>query len=319
MISNITKNTAASALAYAMQKADAQVIKLHGLYTQNHTDLAQEMRAISDLRNIKNPVMHISLSLEDERASDEQWKLAAEAHLENMGFDLSKTQYALIRHTDSKHDHVHIIANRVQLDGSLVSDSNTYKRSHEATRAAELAAGLTVLTKEHQSSQRGKMHDLRSSIDNALSNHKNYAEFKSALAQTGINIIENRSKSTGFLSGLSYELAESGQVWKGSALGKAYSLSGLEKQGLETGRPTQHTAQSQIKSEAKANSAKTNAQPKKSASHDSSKATQSRVDAEKARLHGHTNQAKSSAQADENKRLKVLEHHKKLEQEEEYE
>ena len=178
---------------------------------------------------------------------------------------------------------------------------------------------LKVFEKGQEPSHKGKMHDLRSSIDNALSSHKNYNDFRTALANVGINTIENRSKTTGYLSGLSYELAESGQVWKGSAIGKAYSLTGLEKQGLQTGRPTQHTAQSQITSEAKANIAKTTAQPKKTASHDNSKATQSRVDAEKAKSHGHTNQAKASSQADENKRLKVLEHHKKLEQEEEYE
>lgn len=307
MISNITSNNANSALSYAMEKADAQVIKLHGLYTQNHTDLAQEMRAISDLRNIKNPVMHISLSLENgERASNEQWKLAADAHLIKMGFDLNKTQYALVRHNDSEHDHVHVVVNRVQIDGSVVSDSNTYKRSHEATRATEIAAGLKVFEKGQEPSHKGKMHDLRSSIDNALSSHKNYNDFRTALANVGINTIENRSKTTGYLSGLSYELAESGQVWKGSAIGKSYSLNGLEKQGLQTGRPTQLTAQAS--SEAKNNSAKTNTQPKKSATHDSSGATQARVDSEKARLHGHTNAAKASAQSDEAKRLQAIRH-----------
>lgn len=293
-----------------MEKADAQVIKLHGLYTQSHTDIAQEMRAISDLRNIKNPVMHISLSLDNERASDEQWQKAADAYLIKMGFDLDKTQYALIRHSDSKHDHVHIIANRVQLDGSVISDSNTYKRSHEATRASEIAAGLTVLTKEHQSSQKGKMHDLRSSIYTALSQNKDYALFKLALAQNGINIIENRSKTTGHLSGLSYELAESGQVWKGSAIGKDYSLNGLEKQGLQTGRPL-------IVSQDQSNNPQTNT--KKMQIHSSASQIQSRVDAEKAKADGNTSKAKASAQSDENKRLQVIKHEQSKANEEEYE
>lgn len=308
MISNITSNNPNSALSYAMQKEGAVVLAVHGMYGATPEQLASEMKVISDQRNIKNSVMHISLSLDNERASDEQWQLAAVAHLANMGFDINKTQYALIRHTDSKHDHVHIIANRIQLDGSVISDSNTFKRSHEATRAAEIAAGLTILTKDHETSHKGKMHDLRSSIDNALANHKNYQEFKNMLAQNGINIIENRSKSSSFLSGLSYELANSGQVWKGSAIGKAYSLAGLEKQGLQAGRPTQHTAQYQINSGAKANIAKSQSQPKKSAAYDSSKATQARVDSEKARLHGHTKAAKASAQSDEAKRLQAIRH-----------
>ncbi len=319
MISNITSNNASSALNYAMQKGGADMLTVHGMYGETAEQLAAEMRAISDTRNIKNPVMHISLSLDgNERGSDDQWRIAADTVLKNMGFDLSKSQYVLVRHNDAKHDHVHIIANRVQLDNSLVSDSHTYKRGMEATRAAEIAAGLTVLTKDHQPSQKGKIYDLKKTIDNALFQHKNYEQFKNKLNENGINIIENRSKTTGYLSGLSYELAESGQVWKGSNLGKAYSLAGLEKQGLQTGREAL-VSQNQANNSLKNKSVNSQTNTKKMQIHSSASQTQSRVDAEKAKADGNTSKAKASAQSDENKRLQVIKHEQSKANEEEYE
>ncbi|WP_366519929.1 relaxase/mobilization nuclease domain-containing protein [Halodesulfovibrio sp.] len=39
-----------------------------------------------------------------------------------MGF--SNSQYVVVRHNDTEHDHIHIIANRVSMDGAVVSESN---------------------------------------------------------------------------------------------------------------------------------------------------------------------------------------------------
>jgi len=45
-----------------------------------------------------------------------------------MEFD--ENQYVIYRHTDTEHDHIHIIANRIRvIDGSAVSDSWNYRRS----------------------------------------------------------------------------------------------------------------------------------------------------------------------------------------------
>ena len=189
---------------------------------------------------------------------------------------------------------------------------------HAATREAEIAAGLKIFVKDQESTKTGKIYDLKKTIDNALFQHKNYEQFKNKLNENGINIIENRSKTTGFLSGISFETADTGQVWKGSALGKAYSLAGLEKQGLQTGRSVL-VSQNQANNSLKNKSA--NAQPntKKMQTHSSASQTQSRVNAEKAKADGNTSKAKASAQNDENKRLQVIKHEQRKSNEEEYE
>ena len=96
MISMIKKNTAKNALIYVMQKKDAELLHANCLFQNDPNGIAQEMRAITDLHNLKNPVWHISLSLENgEKASDEQWKIAGATVLKSLGFDLDQTHYIL--------------------------------------------------------------------------------------------------------------------------------------------------------------------------------------------------------------------------------
>ena len=179
MISNITIGGGfKGALRYAYEKESAKPLYRNGVFGKDAGAIAGEMRAVADQKNIKNPVFHISLSLDNEHGSDEQWKLASEAYLTKMGFDLEKSQYTVTRHKDTKHDHCHIIANRVMLDGRVVSDSNSFKRSHEATRSAEAAAGLNAFDKTAQQTLKGKLHGLKSHINDSLAQHKNYQAFK---------------------------------------------------------------------------------------------------------------------------------------------
>lgn len=51
--------------------------------------------------------------------------------------DFSNRQYVVVRHNDTEHDHIHIIANRVSMDGAVVSESNDYKRHEEIMRKLE--------------------------------------------------------------------------------------------------------------------------------------------------------------------------------------
>jgi hypothetical protein len=64
-------------------------------------------------------------------------------YLQVMGFNMN--QYAVVRHTDRDHDHAHIVASRVRLDGTTVSDSWDYHRSEAAIRQLEQEYGLRSL------------------------------------------------------------------------------------------------------------------------------------------------------------------------------
>lgn len=239
MIGKITAAAgAAGVIGYDVNKEKAEILFKNNLFGESVEEMAAEMRAVSDQRNVKMDTWHISLSLDDkEVGTKEQWIAAANAALESLGFDISKTQYLLTLHRDSAHSHTHLALNRIMLDGSIVSDSNIRRRCHEAARAAEKASGLAPFVQTKEMGQHGKMAQLRSTIDAAVKNSKSFDEFKTTLISSGIEIIENSSK-TGFVRGMSYKLLESGQVWKGSAVGKAYSYASIKNalgldQGLE--------------------------------------------------------------------------------------
>lgn len=235
MISKVMAGSSfAGALGYASEKEKAEFITKGGVFHDDAKSIAEEMRANADQRNIKAPVMHVALSLPPgERATADQWRIAAETYLQKMGFDLDKSQYAVYRHHDRDHDHIHIVANRVQLDGQLISDSHHWRRSHEATRHAEKAAGLSQLQKSGAKMQKGHVHQLRLAIDKALDGGATLAQFRARLARSGIQVQENRA-STGRLAGLSFKDRD-GRAWKGSALGKEYSALALARRGLDFG------------------------------------------------------------------------------------
>lgn len=230
MISKIKVGTSAGgALKYDIEKNKAEILYKNNIYCETAEEMGAEFRAVSDQRSMKNNTFHISLSLDKEKATGDQWKLAADTYLIEMGFDLTKAQYVVTRHSDAKHDHIHITANRVQLDGSVISNEYSRYRSVEATRAAELASGLTPYQKTQEMGKDGKMAQLRSTIKTALSNSNSYDNFKTNLQKNGIELVENKSITTGYVSGISYKTLDTGQTWKGSSLGKEYTYRSISK------------------------------------------------------------------------------------------
>lgn len=103
-----------------------------------------EVKLIRSLRpNLNRYVYHTSLNfLNEELANLTNEKLLeiAQDYLEGMGF--GNNQYMIFRHHDADHPHIHLLANRISFDGTVVSDSNNYRRSEELVRDLELRYNL---------------------------------------------------------------------------------------------------------------------------------------------------------------------------------
>jgi hypothetical protein len=54
-------------------------------------------------------------------------------------------QYAVYRHYDQDHDHVHVVASRIKLDGSCVHDSWDYRRSEGVFANLKIVMGWKQL------------------------------------------------------------------------------------------------------------------------------------------------------------------------------
>jgi hypothetical protein len=107
--------------------------------------IAKEVKMIRSLRpNLSRYVYHTSLNFpKEEQAQLSKAKLLAISrdYLEAMGF--SNNQYLIFLHHDADHPHLHLLVNRICFDGSIVSDSNNFKKSEAIVRVLENRYGLT--------------------------------------------------------------------------------------------------------------------------------------------------------------------------------
>lgn len=94
-------------------------------------------------RKLKNPVYHISLDFAHKNMPKLTDGLMAEISREYMRhMGIVNTQYITCRHTDKKHQHLYIVANRVDNDGSTRSDRNDAIRNVAVCKALTREYGL---------------------------------------------------------------------------------------------------------------------------------------------------------------------------------
>jgi len=207
--------------------------------------LASEFGVIRALRpNLSKAVCHLSLSIHpDESLTDGQWREAAHAWMEGMGF--VNNQYIISRHTDAPHPHIHILVNRVTLDGQVVSDAHDYKRQEPIMRQLEQQLGLRMVPNSQEvgraaltkgevelcarTGERSTRMRLQQAVDVALGRGCSVETLEQRLALVGVEIRLNVA-STGFVSGISFSL--DGVAFKGSKLGKGYTWNSLQQRGL---------------------------------------------------------------------------------------
>ena len=245
MIANQVKGTGfRGTLAYVLGKDGADKIGGNTL-GESVAELSAEFSESRKLRpNMTRAVYHTSLSLAaGERLSDEKWNEVTKSYLDQMGFQGS--QYVVVRHKDTPHDHIHIVASRVRMtDGSVVSESQDYKRSEGILRGIEKEYGLKQVTPSREVDHRAPSHGelelarqgvpsirlrLQSLVDGAITDRPTMSTFLSRMDDNGVSVIPNQA-ATGHISGVTFLL--DGEPMKGSDLGRGYTWAGLQKRGV---------------------------------------------------------------------------------------
>lgn len=232
------------ALEYDLREQKGHILDTN-MGGDNPRELAREFGAVRALRpNLTKAVCHVSISLPpDDKLTDDQWKDVAGKYLEGMGF--KDSQYVVTKHTDTEHPHIHILANRVSMNGEVVNDSRDYQRQEAIMRRLEREYGLKEVTPSREAERRAPTKGeiecavrtgkpsakmaLQNLVDKTLHNQPDYAEFTRRLEKSGVEALPNVA-STGRISGISYR--HNGIIMKGSDLGKGYSWAGLQKRGL---------------------------------------------------------------------------------------
>ena len=210
----------------------------------NVSDLTDEFKTVSSFRqDIKKPVFHAFLSLpKDEKLTDEKWQEIAKDYLKEMNIDIEKHQYICVRHKDTDQDHIHIVANRVGLDGSVWHGQHSAFNTIAACERLEVKHSLTITQ-----SLKGRKSDIsaptkaeieqalrtgekparlviQNALQAALVDKPDLSTFLERLQAVGIEPAFNVA-STGNVAGVSFGIKnnEKNIFFKGSSLGKKFS------------------------------------------------------------------------------------------------
>ncbi|EFX6283554.1 TPA: relaxase/mobilization nuclease domain-containing protein [Enterobacter hormaechei subsp. xiangfangensis] len=206
----------------------------------NVSDLTDEFKAVGKFRtDIKKPVFHAFLSLPDtEHLTAEKWEEIAKDYLKEINIDIEKHQYICVRHNDNGKDHIHIVANRVGVDGSVWHGQHSAFNTIAACERLEKKHGLTITqglkgqksdvsapTKNEieQALRKGEKPArivLQNALQAAMLGKPDLQTFIDRMQAVGIEPQFNVA-STGNVAGVSFSVND--MAFKGSSLGKKFS------------------------------------------------------------------------------------------------
>jgi len=191
---------------------------------------------------LKRNTYHTSINFAiGEKISKQKMQQIAEEYLKKMGFD--NNLHIIFRHHDSNHPHCHILALRNRFDGTVVTDSNNYKRSEQVIRELERKYNLQKVKSSKQSKLKAPNKDelemiqrtgkpsekliLQEKVKDALKYSATIQDFIHNLEAQNINVLFNQA-STGRVSGITY--LTPGFKIRGQALGNQFKFGSITKQ-----------------------------------------------------------------------------------------
>ena len=209
-------------LKYVLGKEDCTVLGFQNTYSDTGTDMKFFGRVLHHLGNrhdSEKRYAHISLNLpRGEDLDDMDFFELSKNYMEHMGY--GEQPYVVVRHHDTKHEHVHIVSSTIQEDCQQINLSNDIRRSIATQKYLEKEFGLspspdTKQTKELPKYEMAKFRNrdingvrfyIQDIVNNTLQKYKvrSFEELKEHLED---HHIEVRTVERNGRVGISYGIA----------------------------------------------------------------------------------------------------------------
>lgn len=222
---------------YVNNPKKARIIDSKDVRLDDNATIARSMRGQADDkpgRKLKNPVYHISLDFAHEdtpKLTDDLMVEIARKYMRRMG--ITNTQYIVCRHTDREHQHLHIVANRVDNDGNTISDSNDNVRNVKVCKALTREYGLHF-SKGKMNVKRDRLrgkdkvkYQIYDAIKAALPCCNCWSDLCDMLAKQGIGVNFKYNRNEGKIIGVSFTKNEIS--FSGSRIDRSMSFYKLDK------------------------------------------------------------------------------------------
>ncbi len=231
---NIKGQSFAGCVNYVM-KRDAEVLKTEGVMAISKEDICVSFEFQRSVRpEIKSPVGHIPIAFAPEdtpRLTNDFMMKLAEEYMQNMG--IVDTQYIIVKHNDTAHSHCHIVYNRINNMGQLITDKNDYRRNVATCKRLKDKYRLTygvdksrVNRQKLRGAERTK-HQIFDAVKAEITRSKSLEELKYNLSKYGISIELKHRRNSDLVEGISFSKGH--HKFKGSQIDRKYSYKGLMK------------------------------------------------------------------------------------------
>jgi hypothetical protein len=223
------------ACRYVCNKNGSELLDALGVRGYDFKLMAEDFLRQSGLRPSKTQAcFHSVLSFyPGEDPGDDKMMQIAKEYLEKLG--IINTQFAIIKHTDKAHLHLHVLANMVNNDGKSIKDNwiglRGKKAAQQLTRKYQLipaeGKNLKLTHLEALSQSEADKYNIYQAISENLPFCHTMADLEARLLALGIKTqYKYKGKTTG-IQGVSFKIGNSS--FKGSQVDRQYSFGGLQK------------------------------------------------------------------------------------------
>ena len=238
-----------------------EILEQNFVFGNDYKDLGKQFREVSnENKRIESPVMKVSIIFDTKENLKKKKKIEfTKKVMKEMGIREDNHQYMITRHSDKKHDHHHVLANRVGMDRKVIDYSHSIPRLEKSIDKVEKEMKLNndlsktrryvfdeknekgyKVQKENFRSNREKVSTktkslgvaekkdyIKNSVEKSLQESKSVSDLQSKLQEKNISV-EARFDKANKLTGISFKYDNLSV--KGSAMGKEFKASGIEKE-----------------------------------------------------------------------------------------
>lgn len=220
---------------YCLQeKKEPEILYSNNIVHSEKQEIIKEFVTLSGTHDtVSKPVWHSSLAFSNQdKVSDELMTEIANRFMEKAGFSKENHQWVIIKHNDTHHAHIHIVASRIGFDNQVVSDFYFKSRTVQWAKELEKEYNLTQVQKIAQENRILHSMDkkqMKETITNALNGKgiKTFEDFQASLKKQGIEVVVSRHKKTGQAYGVSFNIGQ--KTYKGSDIGKKLAFKALNQ------------------------------------------------------------------------------------------
>jgi len=217
-------------------KKRAVVLETEGVRNYHYKLMADDFETQQQFRpSLTKAVFHGILSFyPGEKIADKIMIEIARKYLAEL--EINNTQYAITKHTDKDHQHLHILANLVNNNGETIKDNWIGLRGKKAAQKLTLQYNLKIaegknldkIHLENLNEKEANKYTIYQAILQTIPHCKNLDELKQELQKQSIETLYKYKGQTTELQGISFKIGE--YKFKGSEIDRKFSIKNLEKQ-----------------------------------------------------------------------------------------